>query len=206
MNYADHVVEAGTEMPTSQIWFTKAATSVNNPYSPILRPRISTALDYEAELVIVIGKRCRYVDETEAKNAIFGYSVGNDVSVRDWQMRTSQFVLGKSFDTHAPYGPWISTGDEIDEKNLSIKCFVNGDLRQSSNTKNLIFNCAAQVSHLSQAMTLEPGDIIFTGTPGGVGAAMKPPQWLVPGDKVRVEIDGIGAIENMVEDDSDEFF
>jgi 2-keto-4-pentenoate hydratase/2-oxohepta-3-ene-1,7-dioic acid hydratase in catechol pathway len=198
LNYADHVAEASMEMPTDQIWFTKAVTSVNGPFAPIELPRVSARLDYEAELVVIIGKRCRHVDLNRAQDVIFGYSVGNDVSVRDWQMRTSQFVLGKSFDTHAPFGPWIMTADAVDAADLGIRSFVNGELRQDSRTRHLIFDCAAQIAYLSQAMTLEPGDILFTGTPGGVGAAMKPPKWLVSGDSVRVEIDEIGAIENTV--------
>jgi 2-keto-4-pentenoate hydratase/2-oxohepta-3-ene-1,7-dioic acid hydratase in catechol pathway len=198
MNYADHVAEASMEMPTEQIWFTKAVTSVAGPFAPIERPTVSARLDYEAELVVIIGKRCRHVELDAAKDVIFGYAVGNDVSVRDWQMRTSQFVLGKSFDTHAPFGPWITTADAVDPSDLGIRSFVNGEPRQASRTRHMIFNCAAQIAHLSQAMTLEPGDIIFTGTPGGVGAAMKPPKWLAPGDSVRVEIDELGGIENPV--------
>lgn len=202
LNYADHVAEAGMSLPDEQIWFTKAVTAVNGPFASIERPMASAALDYEAELVAVIGQRCRHVDKAAATDMIFGYCVGNDVSVRDWQMRTTQFVLGKSFDTHAPFGPWIETADGFDASALPIRSFVNGELRQNSNTKHLVFDCAAQIAHLSQAMTLEPGDILFTGTPGGVGAAMSPPQWLKQGDVVRVEIDGIGAIENIVADET----
>ncbi len=199
MNYADHVAEAKMEMPGDQIWFTKAVTSVTGPYAPVELPKASALLDYEAELVFVIGKRCRHVSREDAAGVIFGYCVGNDFSVRDWQLKTSQFVLGKSFDTHAPFGPWIVTPEEIDPANLPIRTLVNGETRQSSNTSNFIFDPAAQIAHLSQAMTLEPGDVIFTGTPGGVGAAMTPPRFLVAGDIVRVEIDGIGAIENRIE-------
>lgn len=130
---------------------------------------------------------------------IFGYCVGNDVSVRDWQLRTSQFTLGKSFDTHAPFGPWLVTADDIEDPHqLGIRCFVNDEKRQDSNTDQLIFDCFQQIEHLSKVMTLEPGDVIFTGTPGGIGAATKPPRWLRKDDRVRVEIDGLGAIENVV--------
>jgi 2-keto-4-pentenoate hydratase/2-oxohepta-3-ene-1,7-dioic acid hydratase in catechol pathway len=146
----------------------------------------------------VIGRRCRHVSREEARTVIFGYCVGNDVTVRDWQFKTSQFVLGKSFDTHAPIGPWIVTADAIDPHNLEIRSYVNGEERQHSNTRHFIFDCYAMVEHLSKAMTLEPGDLIFTGTPSGVGAVMKPPKFLAAGDVVRVEIDGIGAIENHV--------
>jgi ureidoglycolate lyase len=198
LNYADHVAEAGMEMPTQQIWFAKMVNTVAGPFDSIHRPTVSVALDYEAELVVVIGKTCRHVSKEDAAKVIFGYCAGNDVSVRDWQMRTTQFLLGKTFDTHAPYGPWIATADELDPSDLFIRSYVNGEKRQDSRTKHLVFNCADQIAYLSQVMTLEPGDLIFTGTPGGVGAAMKPPKWLVPGDKVRVEIEGIGHIENTV--------
>jgi 2-keto-4-pentenoate hydratase/2-oxohepta-3-ene-1,7-dioic acid hydratase in catechol pathway len=198
LNYADHIAESGMERPTDQTWFSMPPTAANGPFDPISLPRVSAQLDYEAELVVVVGKPCRYADRASAEAAIFGYCVGNDVSIRDWQFRTSQFVLGKSFDTHAPHGPWIVTKDEIDAANLDIRCWVNGELRQSSNTRHMIFDPAAQVEHLSQVMTLEPGDLLFTGTPDGVGAVRKPPLWLAAGDHVRTAISGIGEIENVV--------
>ncbi len=198
LNYADHVAESGMDRPADQLWFSKPATAIGGPHDAIALPRVSEQLDYEAELVVVIGTACRYATEQEARDAIFGYCVGNDVSVRDWQFRTSQFVLGKSFDTHAPHGPWIVTADEIDPANLDITCRVNGEVRQSSNTSHLIFDPVAQVQYLSQVMTLNPGDLLFTGTPGGVGAGFKPPRWLRAGDIVEIEISGIGAIANRV--------
>jgi 2-keto-4-pentenoate hydratase/2-oxohepta-3-ene-1,7-dioic acid hydratase in catechol pathway len=201
LNYADHADEAaaaGFTRPERQMWFSKPGTAVNGPFDDIERPIVSEALDYEAEMVFVVGKRCRNVAPEDAAQAIFGYCVGNDVSVRDWQFHTSQVMIGKSFDTHAPFGPWIVTRDAIDISNLAIRTLVNGEKRQESNTRYMIFDCAAMLSYLSEAMTLEPGDVVFTGTPGGVGALMKPPSWLKPGDRVRVEIDGIGAIENVV--------
>src|SRR5882757_2648058 len=198
LNYADHVAEGGMEIPAHQIWFSKPATAVTGPFDSIERPIVSHMLDYEAELVVVIGRKCRHVKKENALDMVFGYCAGNDVSIRDWQLRTTQFMLGKSFDTHAPYGPWITTTDELNAADLFVRSYVNGERRQDSRTKHLIFNCADQIAHLSQVMTLEPGDLLFTGTPSGVGAAMKPPQWLVPGDRVRVEIEGIGAIENIV--------
>ncbi|WP_070154521.1 fumarylacetoacetate hydrolase family protein [Sphingobium phenoxybenzoativorans] len=201
LNYADHAAEGGKAPPEYPMWFSKAATSVNGPYEPIDRPIVSEHLDYEAELVIVIGKRCRHVPKDRALDMIFGFCAGNDVSVRDWQLRTTQHFIGKSFDTHAPYGPWIVTPDEVSPANLAIRSYVNGELRQNSRTDQLIFDCAHQISYLSQVMTLEPGDILFTGTPSGVGAAKKPPLWLKAGDVVRVEIEGIGAIENRVVDE-----
>ena len=200
LNYADHVEESGMVPPTEQLWFAKMPTSANGPYAQIELPRVSTQLDYEAELALVIGQRCRHVPAERAHEVIFGYCVANDVSVRDWQLSTSQFTIGKSFDTHAPFGPWIVTSDAIANPHaLGIRCFVNGESRQNSNTSHLIFDCYAQIAHLSKAMTLEPGDVILTGTPGGVGIGMKPARWLKAGDKVRVEIDEIGAIENVVQ-------
>lgn len=198
LNYADHVNEARIEKPTDQLWFSMQATTVNAPYGSIALPKVSDALDYEGELVFIIGRPIRHATREQAKQAIFGFSCGNDVSVRDWQFRTSQFNLGKSFDGHAPIGPWIVTADAIDPHGLDIRTFVNGEQRQGSNTRHFIYDCYDQVAHLSQAMTLEPGDIFFTGTPSGVGSAMKPPRWLRAGDVVRVEIEGIGAIENTV--------
>lgn len=159
---------------------------------------MSKIFDYEAELVFVIGRRCKHVPRDKAHEVIFGYCAGNDLSVRDWQVRTKQVTMGKSFDTCAPFGPYIVTPDELDVGNLGIRSFVNGELRQNSNTRHLIFDPPAQVEYLSSGMTMEPGDIVFTGTPAGVGALMDPKCWLRPGDKVRIEIDGIGAIENEV--------
>jgi 2-keto-4-pentenoate hydratase/2-oxohepta-3-ene-1,7-dioic acid hydratase in catechol pathway len=196
LNYADHIKETGQKMPPHQIWFTKAVASINGPFDPIELPIASFQVDYEAELVAIIGKRCKHVPKESAAEVVFGYSAGNDVSVRDWQLQTAQWTLGKSFDTHAPIGPWIVTADEIGNPHtMGIRCFVNGERRQNSNTENLVFNVYDQIAHLSRAMTLEPGDIIFTGTPGGVGLAMQPPQFLKRGDKVRVEIDRVGFIE-----------
>jgi 2-keto-4-pentenoate hydratase/2-oxohepta-3-ene-1,7-dioic acid hydratase in catechol pathway len=200
LNYADHVAESGMAKPDTQLWFAKMTTATNSPYGPIQLPKVSITLDYEAELAFVIGKRCKHVSREEAPGVIFGYCVANDVSIRDWQLKTSQFMLGKSFDTHAPFGPWIVTSDELkNPHSLAIRCFVNGEKRQDSNTEHLIFDCYDQIVHLSQAMTLEPGDVILTGTPGGVGAGFKPPRWLHAGDIVEVQIEGIGSIRNTVE-------
>jgi len=198
LNYHDHVAETSEAPPSIQTWFTKAVTSIADPYGDIELPRVSRALDYEAELVVVIGAGGRHIAAADAGDAIFGYCVGNDVSVRDWQLRTGQYSIGKSFDTHAPIGPWIVTADEIDPHALALRCFVNGEKRQESDTRHLIFDCYDQVAHLSEAMTLQAGDLLFTGTPSGVGAAMQPPQFLAAGDRVRVEIQEIGAIENVV--------
>jgi 2-keto-4-pentenoate hydratase/2-oxohepta-3-ene-1,7-dioic acid hydratase in catechol pathway len=197
LNYADHIAESHLGTPEHQVWFSKAPTAANGPFDPIDVPKVSQALDYEAELVAVVGAGGRHIARDAAAGAIFGYCVGNDATERAWQHRTPQWVLGKSFDTHAPFGPWITTADEApDPHGLGIRCLVNGEVRQDSNTRHLAFDVWDQVEHLSQAMTLEPGDLIFTGTPGGVGAAMKPMRFLKPGDVVRVEIDTLGAIEN----------
>lgn len=199
LNYRDHAAEANMALPEVQTWFAKMPTTVNGPFDEVDLPRVSTKLDYEAELGVMIGRRVRHATRAQARAAIAGYCVANDVSVRDWQLRTSQFVVGKSFDTHCPVGPWITTADEIaDPQALGIRCFVNGEKRQDSNTKEMVFDVFSMIEHLSQAMTLEPGDLIITGTPAGVGAVSKPPRYLRAGDIVRVEIDRLGHIENLV--------
>lgn len=196
LNYADHIEESKMETPARQIWFTKAQTSINGPYDPILITKDAPFVDYEVELVAIIGKGGKHIPADKAAEHVFGYCVGNDVTERMWQHAGPQWSLGKSFDTHAPIGPWITTADEIaDPHTLDIACSVNGEKRQSSNTKHLVFNIWQQIEHLSGAMTLEPGDVIFTGTPGGVGAAMEPRQFLKAGDVVRCEIDQLGYIE-----------
>jgi 2-keto-4-pentenoate hydratase/2-oxohepta-3-ene-1,7-dioic acid hydratase in catechol pathway len=199
LNYVEHVNEAiigeTRAVPDHQIWFTKLANAINGPFDPIVLPRVSKMTDYEAEMVAIIGQRCRHVSREDAHSVVFGYCVGNDVSVRDFQKRTSQWTLGKSFDTHAPFGPWITTADELDNPHqLDMRCFVNGELRQSSNTRLMIHDIWDQIAQLTEVMTLEPGDVIFTGTCSGVGAAFNPPRFLKDGDTVRVEIDGLGAI------------
>ena len=199
LNYADHVAETGRDKPSFPMFFNKQATCVVGPNDPIHLPRASKALDYEGELGFVIGRRCRHVPRDRAHEVIAGYLIVDDVSVRDWQMRAPTMTLGKSFDTHGPIGPWIVTPDEIgDPHALDLKTFVNGEMRQHSNTRHLIFDCFAQVETLSTVFTLLPGTIVSTGTPGGVAAAMKPPKWLVAGDLVRIEIEKIGKLENQV--------
>jgi len=199
LNHLDHVNEAiigqTRTVPEHQVWFTKLANAINGPFDPIVLPRISQMTDYEAEMVAIIGQRCKHVALEDASQVVFGYCVGNDVSVRDIQKRTSQWTLGKSFDTHAPFGPWITTADEVgDPHGLGMQCLVNGEVRQHSNPRLMIHNVWDQIAQLSQVMTLEPGDVIFTGTCSGVGAAFDPPRFLRHGDTVRVEIDGLGAI------------
>jgi 2-keto-4-pentenoate hydratase/2-oxohepta-3-ene-1,7-dioic acid hydratase in catechol pathway len=199
LNYADHVAESGMERPWVPVFFNKQSTCVVGPSDPIHLPRASALLDYEGELGFVIGRRCRHVPKERAAEVIAGYVVVDDVSVRDWQLRTPTMTMGKSFDTHGPMGPWLVTPDEVgDPHALELRTWVNGELRQHSNTSQLIFDCFAQVEHLSTAFTLEPGDVVTTGTPSGVGGAMKPPRFLVAGDVVRIEIDKVGRIENRV--------
>jgi 2-keto-4-pentenoate hydratase/2-oxohepta-3-ene-1,7-dioic acid hydratase in catechol pathway len=199
LNYADHVAEAGIDTPAYPTIFNKQSTCVTGPRDPIHVPRASHVLDYEGELAFVIGRRCRHVSRENAADVIAGYTIVNDATVRDWQLRIPTWTIGKSFDTHGPMGPWIVTSDEIrDPHQLALRTWVNGELRQESNTKQLIFDCFTLVEHLSTAFTLEPGDVIATGTPGGVGIAMKPPQLLSDGDVVRIAIEGIGEIENPV--------
>jgi 2-keto-4-pentenoate hydratase/2-oxohepta-3-ene-1,7-dioic acid hydratase in catechol pathway len=202
LNYADHIEESKMKRPEFPLFFNKQSSCVTGPYDPIHRPRVSAALDYEGELGFVIGRRCRHVPRDRAHEVIAGFLVVNDVSVRDWQFKAQTMTLGKSFDTHGPIGPWIVTPDEVgDPHTLDLKTWVNGDLRQHSNTKNLVFDCYEQVATLSTVCTLMPGTIVSTGTPAGVAFAMKPPQWLTAGDRVRIEIERVGAIENPVIDE-----
>ena len=201
MNYAKHVAEAdklGVARAAHQTWFNKQTTCISGPYDDI-DPGVTEKLDYEVELAAVIGRRAKGVSEADAKAHVFGYMVANDVSARDWQFHTPTFTMGKSFDTHGPIGPWIVTADEIDDPHaLDLRAYVNGELRQSSNTREMVSDLWKQIAYLSTAFTLEPGDLIATGTPEGVGVGMDPPVFLKPGDVVRCEIDGIGAIENRV--------
>ena len=202
LNYVDHLDEIRVsgrkiETPSVPMIFNKQSLSANGPFDDIIKPVVSDKVDYEGELTIVIGKKCRHVHKDNAKDVIAGYTVGNDISVRDWQMRVPTFTIGKSFDTHCPFGPSIVTKDEItDPHDLDLVTEVNGKIRQSSNTKNLIFDCYEIIEHLSTAFTLEPGDLILTGTPSGVGVVNN--LFLKHGDIVKVSISEIGYIENTV--------
>jgi len=205
LNYADHIAESGQEPPKFPTIFNKQSTCVVGPHDAIHVPRASHVVDYEGELGFVIGRRCRHVSRDQAPHVIAGYLVVNDASVRDWQLRVPTWTMGKSFDTHGPLGPWIVTSDEFpDPHRLRLRTWVNGELRQDSNTKELVFDCFALVEHLSTAFTLEPGDVVATGTPSGVGIARKPPKLLRAGDVVRIEIEEIGALENPVIDEPEE--
>jgi len=199
LNYADHIAETGKDKPEYPSFFTKQSTCVIGHGDAIHRPIVSDKLDYEGELAFVIGKRCRHVAVENAHQVIAGFTIANDVSVRDFQMRSPTLMLGKSFDTAGPLGPWLVTADEIkDPHNLNIKTWVDYDLRQNSNTRQMIFNCYEMVAYLSQAMTLEPGDVISTGTPSGVGVKMQPRGYLKPGQTIRIEIEAIGTLINPV--------
>ncbi len=206
LNYRDHleeVQEARPEFPTPTvpILFTKQNTSVNGPYDPIYLPKESEQLDYEAELAIVIGKRARRVPKERAMEVVAGSTINNDVTIRDWHLASPTMTIGKSWDSHCPMGPSIVTPDEVDISKLELKTLVNGEVRQHSDTSYLIFDVPTLIEHLSTAFTLEPGDVIATGTCAGVAAAMEGMPWLKQGDVVRVEIETLGAIENNVVDD-----
>ena len=202
MNYRKHIEEGaklGIAEPKRQLWFNKQTSCISGPHDGIVKPDISDQLDYEVELGVVIGAAARHVTAENARAHVFGYFVANDVSVRDWQFHSPTMTMGKSFDTHGPTGPWIVTADEIEDCHaLDLRCWVNGALRQSSNTSKMLANVDQQIEYLSTAFTLEPGDLLATGTPEGVGAAMEPPSFLKVGDVVRCEVTGVGAIENAV--------
>ncbi len=199
LNYTDHINETQLEKPQYPLFFTKQSSCVIGNGEAIHRPIVSDKLDYEGELAFVIGQRCRHVPLEKAHQVIAGYTIVNDVSVRDWQVRSPTWMLGKSFDTHGPMGPWVTTSDEIrDAHNLNIKTWIDDELRQDSNTKHMIFNCFEMIEYLSKAMTLEPGDVIATGTPSGVGVKMNPRGYMKPGQTVKIEIEGIGTLSNPI--------
>ena len=199
-NYKAHASEMTTALPKEPLVFMKAVSALHGPYDPVQTPRASRKLDYEAELVIIIGRKAQYVSKASALDYVAGYSVGHDVSEREFQReRGGQFVKGKSADTFAPIGPWLVTPDALaDVQKLKIWSKVNGDMRQNASTEDMIFSAATIVSYVSQFMTLEPGDAIFTGTPAGVGAGMTPPTYLKPGDVVEIGIEGLGVQKQIV--------
>jgi 2-keto-4-pentenoate hydratase/2-oxohepta-3-ene-1,7-dioic acid hydratase in catechol pathway len=200
VNYADHAAEAGRALPRWPSVFLKAPSCIIGPGEPIVRPPTTEQLDYEVELAVVIGKQAKSVTRDDAMAYVAGYTIMNDVSARDLQLgKDGGIILGKNFDTSAPLGPILTLVDELpDPNNLGIRTWVNGQLRQDGTTHNLIFDVPAIIAFLTQQLTLEPGDVIATGTPAGVGLGMKPQVWLQPGDTVRMEIDGIGVLENPV--------
>ena len=197
LNYKDHAKETGMDLPEVPMIFTKQSTSVLGHQGEIHKPKVSDAVDYEGEMAFVIGKKCRHVSKEEALDVIAGVTICNDVSVRDWQIASPTFTMGKSFDTHCPIGPYIVTMDEIsDIHNLKIKTYVNDELRQNSCTDQLIFDCFDLIEHITKAFTLEPGDIIATGTSSGVGVVLG--KYLIPNDVVKIELENVGTLENKV--------
>jgi len=204
LNYKDHAREQGKDAPDEPVIFMKPRTAIIGPDQQIVRPKLVKQLDYEAELAVVMGEKGKNIPVSEVKKHIFGYTAFNDVSARDIQFKDKQWTRSKSFDTFAPMGPCITTVNQIeDPNNLNICTRVNGELRQNSSTRNMVFNIYEVVHHLSQVMTLEPGDIIATGTPAGVGVFMKPkPRFLSPGDLIEVEIEKIGTLRNIVSKDA----
>jgi 2-keto-4-pentenoate hydratase/2-oxohepta-3-ene-1,7-dioic acid hydratase in catechol pathway len=198
-NYAEHAAETGSPVPDEPQLFAKWSNAVVGPGVDVIHHPITRALDYEAELVVVVGTTASRVREEDALDVVLGYTCGDDVSARDLQFGDTQWIRGKALDTFAPTGPWIVTADEIpDPQVLGLRCAVNGEIRQDDTTANMIFGVARLIAFVTEAITLEPGDLIFTGTPPGVGHGMDPPRYLAVGDHVRVEIDGIGAIEHHV--------
>jgi 2-keto-4-pentenoate hydratase/2-oxohepta-3-ene-1,7-dioic acid hydratase in catechol pathway len=199
LNYRDHAGEAGLPIPAEPVVFAKLGNTVNGPYSPIPMPSGSEQIDYEGELGVVLGKTCKGVKEADALDYVAGYLAVNDVSARDVQHRNGQWVLGKSPDGFAPMGPALVTADEVgDPQQLDLRTRVGDELLQSSNTREMIFPVARLISFISEFVTLEPGDVIATGTPNGVGGARTPPRWLRAGETVRVEIPGLGALANVM--------
>ena len=204
LNYADHAAESGMPIPPEPVVFSKYASSIIDPGDEIVAPSVSNEVDYEVELVVVIGKSGRHISEADALSHVAGYTVGHDVSARDYQLQkpAGQWMMGKTFDTFAPIGPDLVTSDEVaDPGNLNIRCILNGETVQDSNTSQLIFSIEKLISYLSHVLTLTPGDLIFTGTPPGVGMGRTPQLWLKDGDVVVCEVDGIGRLENPVVSD-----
>lgn len=199
LNYLDHAKESNAEIPKVPTMFNKFATAVIAPGEKIVLPKVSNSPDYEGEFAFVISTGGRHIQADDWKKHVFGYTIMNDVTARDYQRATTQWLMGKTFDTFAPIGPWIVTADEIaDPHTLNIKTEINGEVLQNSNTRELIFKIPELIAHLSSVFTLEPGDIVSTGTPSGVGFARNPPRWLRPGDDVVITVEGIGQLRNPV--------
>lgn len=200
LNYRDHAIETNSPIPTEPVCFSKFSQTVIGPEEPVILPKVAHEVDYEAELVVIIGKKGKNIPKEKAFTYVAGYTVGNDISARDWQKGRpgGQWLLGKTPDTFAPTGPHLVTADEIDPHNTRVSLRLNGETVQNSTTKELIFGIDEVIAHLSQLITLQPGDLIFTGTPPGVGAARKPPLWLKAGDRMEVDIEGVGVLVNPV--------
>jgi len=203
LNYREHAAESGSAIPVNPMLFIKASNTLNNPFDPIPIPRRSSQIDYEAELAVVIGRTAKHVSRERALDYVFGYTIANDVSARDWQREKSlgggQFARGKSFDGFCPLGPWIVTKDQVPNPNaLKIRSLLNGKVMQDHTTSDMIFDVPALIESLSSTMTLRPGAVILTGTPQGVGFARNPPVWMRAGDTIVIEIESIGRLENPV--------
>jgi 2-keto-4-pentenoate hydratase/2-oxohepta-3-ene-1,7-dioic acid hydratase in catechol pathway len=199
LNYRDHAIETKLEIPKDPTIFTKFSNIVIGPGQPIVLPKNSRKPDYEAEFMFVIGSGGRHIAAQAWDQHVFGYTIFNDVTARDFQFGSSQWTIGKSFDTFAPMGPWIVSADEIaDPHSLEVKLTIAGEVLQHSNTRELIFKIPELVAYLSSVVTLEPGDVVATGTPSGVGFARKPPRWLKPGEEVVVSIQGLGELSNPI--------
>jgi len=200
LNYADHAAETGAPIPQEPVVFLRTATSMTGHGRPLAATTLSEQFDYEAELAVIIGRKARHARPEEALSHVFGYTVANDGSIRDYQLRTPQWTLGKNFDETGAIGPVVVTPDELPAgaRGLKIEARLNGQVVQSSNTNQLIFDVADLIARLSACMTLEPGDIILTGTPGGVGGLRKPPLWMKPGDVCEIEIEGVATLRNTV--------
>ncbi|HVA40370.1 MAG TPA: fumarylacetoacetate hydrolase family protein, partial [Candidatus Binataceae bacterium] len=200
LNYRDHAEEAGMKIPEVPTFFSKYSNCVIGPGDAIKIPKVSAMIDYEGEYAFVIGRAGRDIPSDRAMEYVAGYTIVNDVSCRDYQMKTGQWMIGKTFDTFAPMGPCLVTREEIpDPHSLELSLYLNGQRMQHSNTRNLIFKTGYLISFLSQVFTFEPGDVVSTGTPAGVGYTRKPPVFMKPGDRVRIEIEGLGALENPIE-------
>lgn len=200
LNYRDHAEEARLALPKEPLFFAKFTSSINGPFDAVIIPRSDPEIDYEAELAFVIQKRAKHISADDAYDYVAGYMVLNDVSARKWQFGDKQWTRGKSCDTFCPAGPWLTTRDEVpDPHHLRVISRVNGRIAQDSDTSNMIFGVPQLIEHITEAVTLEPGDIVATGTPAGVGVFRKPPQFLKPGDVVEVKIDALGAIRNTMQ-------
>jgi acylpyruvate hydrolase len=196
LNYRNHILEMGRDLPEFPTLFAKFDRTLTGPFDDIPLPPESQGVDWEVELTIVIGRAGRRVPESDAMSLVAGYTVANDISMRDWQGRTVEWLQGKAFEASTPLGPELVTADEIDAEDLEVRCEVNGEVMQRSRTSELVFGPASLVSYVSTIVTLDPGDLILTGTPGGVGQARKPPVFLTAGDEVRTSIEGIGTLVN----------
>jgi 2-keto-4-pentenoate hydratase/2-oxohepta-3-ene-1,7-dioic acid hydratase in catechol pathway len=203
LNYADHAKEGGHARPEYPSFFLRGATSMVGHNAPIIRPKASTKLDYEAELAVVIGKKARHLSQANALDCVAGYSCFNDGSIRDYQRKTNQWTIGKNFDGSGPFGPWLVTPDELPPgaAGLRIQSRLNGKVMQDANTKDFLWDVVESLCIITECMTLEPGDVIITGTPAGVGYARTPPVWMAPGDICEIEIEGIGILSNPIADE-----